>query len=166
MSLAADLLDQAQHLASMDRGKPRQASLRRAISAAYYSLFHLIIDEAVRYLVPAAGLRAAVARTFEHKDVKSAARTISEIQRGSSPWLANHVRQPVSTALASVCDTLVELHDQRHAADYDLSATFTRGVVNSKLAMAVSAHGNWSRERRSHNARVFMLAAAGLLVKR
>jgi hypothetical protein len=38
--------------------------------------------------------------------------------------------------------------------------------VNSKLAMAVSAHGNWSRERRSHNARVFMLAAGGLLVKR
>ncbi|HEX2691884.1 MAG TPA: hypothetical protein VHN14_34985 [Kofleriaceae bacterium] len=120
------------------------------MSAAYDSLFHLIVDDAVRYLVPTASLRAAVARTFEHKDVKSAARTISEIQRGSVPWLASHVRLPISVDLASVCDTLVELHDQRHAADYDLSATFTRGVVNSKLAMAVSAHGNWSRERRSH----------------
>jgi len=166
VTLASDLLDQAQHLALVDPGRPRQASLRRAVSAAYYSLFHLIVDDAVRYLVPTASLRAAVARTFEHKDVKSAARTISEIQRGSAPWLASHVRLPISVALASVCDTLVDLHDQRHAADYDLSATFTRGVVNSKLAMAVSAHGNWSRERRSHNARVFMLAAGGLLVKR
>jgi len=43
MSLAADLLEQAAHLASRERGRPRQVSLRRAISTAYYSLFHLVI---------------------------------------------------------------------------------------------------------------------------
>lgn len=39
MSLHADLLKQARHLATKERRRPSQASLRRAISAAYYALF-------------------------------------------------------------------------------------------------------------------------------
>ena len=46
MTLANDLPAQAKHLASRERGRPRQASLRRAASAAYYALFHLLIREA------------------------------------------------------------------------------------------------------------------------
>lgn len=41
-----DLIRIARHLAtggvSGDRGRPRQADLRRAISAAYYALFHAL----------------------------------------------------------------------------------------------------------------------------
>ena len=48
MSLASDLLDQANTLAGLDPKKPKQASLRRAISAAYYSGFHLLIDDGAR----------------------------------------------------------------------------------------------------------------------
>ena len=47
MSLAQDLLDQADHLVNMDGANPKQASLRRAVSTAYYALFHLLVDEAV-----------------------------------------------------------------------------------------------------------------------
>ena len=43
MTLASDLLAQAKHLAGRERGRPRQASLRRAASAAYYALFHLLL---------------------------------------------------------------------------------------------------------------------------
>ena len=42
MSLATDLLEQADHLARRERKRPKQASLRRAVSAAYYGLFHLL----------------------------------------------------------------------------------------------------------------------------
>src|SRR5262249_37854915 len=111
-------------------------------------------------------LRATVARTFEHKDIRSAAKAITELHSGRSPWLSVHVHPPVSTGLASVCDAFVELQDRRHEADYDLAATFTRGIVNGRLSLAAAAHVQWVRERRSHNARVFMLAAAGLLAKR
>jgi hypothetical protein len=45
VSLASDLLDQASTLAGLDPMKPKQASLRRAISAAYYSVFHLGTSE-------------------------------------------------------------------------------------------------------------------------
>lgn len=44
-SSASDLLDQASTLAGLDPMKPKQASLRRAISAAYYSVIHLLIDD-------------------------------------------------------------------------------------------------------------------------
>ena len=42
-----DLLAQALSLVHKEPRNPKQASLRRAVSAAYYALFHLLISEAV-----------------------------------------------------------------------------------------------------------------------
>ncbi len=42
MSLHADLLDPAEQLAQLDPRRPKQANLRRAVSSAYYALFHLL----------------------------------------------------------------------------------------------------------------------------
>ena len=47
MSFADDLLEQSYHLLNKDGENPKEASLRRAVSTAYYALFHLLIDEAV-----------------------------------------------------------------------------------------------------------------------
>ena len=47
MPFADDLLEQAHHLANREPEDPKQASLRRAVSTAYYGLFHLLINEAV-----------------------------------------------------------------------------------------------------------------------
>ena len=47
MSLQQDLLRQARDLATKEPRRPSQASLRRAVSAAYYALFHLLVDEAI-----------------------------------------------------------------------------------------------------------------------
>jgi hypothetical protein len=69
MAFAQDLLDQAYHLANLERGDPKQASLRRAVSTAYYALFHLLIDEAVgNWGVPRH--RSILARTFDHGKMK------------------------------------------------------------------------------------------------
>ena len=46
MSLHADLLEQAEQLAQLDPRRPKQANLRRAVSSAYYALFHLLTWEA------------------------------------------------------------------------------------------------------------------------
>lgn len=45
MGFAEDLLEIAQHLATLYPENPRQASLRRAVSTAYYAIFHLLIFE-------------------------------------------------------------------------------------------------------------------------
>jgi hypothetical protein len=42
MSLHADLLEQAGNLARLDPTRPKQVNLRRAVSSAYYALFHLL----------------------------------------------------------------------------------------------------------------------------
>jgi len=48
MAFAQDLLEQSSHLANREPRRPRQASLRRAVSTAYYALFHLLIQEATK----------------------------------------------------------------------------------------------------------------------
>ena len=69
MSFAQDLLEQAQHLIDWDGADPKQASLRRAVSTAYYALFHLLIDESVGNWA-VARQRSKLARTFEHRSMK------------------------------------------------------------------------------------------------
>jgi hypothetical protein len=71
VSLHRDLLEQAGHLAKREPKKPRQASLRRAISAAYYALFHLLVDQAGRLMVSGSqriDLRYRLQRAFRHAD--------------------------------------------------------------------------------------------------
>jgi hypothetical protein len=76
--LAAHLIEQARDLAAHDAlGAPRQANLRRAVSTAYYALFHFLVHEACRFFVGAqpaqSTLRGVLARSFDHTAMKKAA---------------------------------------------------------------------------------------------
>jgi hypothetical protein len=71
MAYADDLLELAQQLANLEPTNPRQASLRRAVSTAYYGLFHLLISEAtLNWGRPE--LRSELGRIFMHGKMKSA----------------------------------------------------------------------------------------------
>jgi hypothetical protein len=74
MAFADDLLEQAEFLANREPVHPKQASLRRAVSTAYYALFHLLIGEAVGNW-GIARQRSVLARTFDHAKMKSALRS-------------------------------------------------------------------------------------------
>ena len=50
MSLHGDRLAQARHLVTKEPQRPKQASLRRAVSSAYYAQFHLLTDASSRFL--------------------------------------------------------------------------------------------------------------------
>ena len=71
MSFAMDLLVQAQDLTRKDRRKPKQASLRRAVSTAYYALFHLLIGETVKNWKRSSE-RNTLSRMFDHDTMKKA----------------------------------------------------------------------------------------------
>jgi hypothetical protein len=71
MPFADQLLEQARHLANREKTRPRQASLRRAVSTAYYALFHLLISEATSNW-KRADQRHALARAFDHGKMRSA----------------------------------------------------------------------------------------------
>ena len=73
MSLPRDRLAQAKLLATKEKSRPKQASLRRSVSAAYYALFHLLVDAAAGRLVSGADrqpLRECLSRAFDHGVMK------------------------------------------------------------------------------------------------
>jgi hypothetical protein len=76
VSLQADLLNQGDHLARLDPRRPRQANLRRAISSAYYALFHLLTSAASALYASDPGMAARINRTLNHGDLKKASSMI------------------------------------------------------------------------------------------
>jgi uncharacterized protein (UPF0332 family) len=156
MSLYRDLIEQAQHLATRERGKPRQASLRRAVSAAYYALFHLLANESTLRLIPNSPerLRAQAQRAFNHGEMKNACEQIAK----SSNVLLGLVVLPLEAELKTVAEVFVELQQQRHSADYDLSQSFSRIKVLGIVAKANLAISAWTRVRNTPNANVFLAA--------
>ena len=166
MSLASDLLDQASKLAELDPMKPKQASLRRAISAAYYSLFHLLIDDGARRITTSPTLQPYVARSFQHASVKDAANKVIEQSKESPPWPAPLFTSSIEFELIRVCTTFVDLQSLRHSADYNTAISFKRAEVVAAISRAQAAHQDWASLRSSENATIFLLHSAKLLPAR
>ena len=158
MPLANDLLRQAELLANLDAARPRQANLRRAVSTAYYSLFHLLIADCTQRLSPRHPhkLAARIARAFTHTEMKQVCRAISEGHR--SAVLEDLHPAGFSPELRLVATTFVRLQDERHRADYDLSATYTRLEALDILVLARNGFAAWSKTRGTEETNVFLAA--------
>lgn len=158
------LLAQARHLSSAEARRPRQASLRRSISATYYSLFHFLVHECTVAFVGTSRstrlLREALSRSFDHGTMRDVALRFST-GRGSVPRILQHCLPPDARGLddlALVSSMLLRLQDQRHLADYDLSARFTRREALLAVRDAEQAMAAWRRIRKSDEAQVFRVA--------
>jgi hypothetical protein len=125
------LIDQAQALARQEHGRPRQASLRRAVSAAYYALFHWLVDASSTYLVGRGReqlrFRHALARTFSHSEMVQACRSFQAGFGG----LPVHLQQllpgrAVHPGVVDMASAFVDLQEARHGADYDMSKRLSR----------------------------------------
>lgn len=117
MDMPKDLIDIAEHLARLDAGRPRQASLRRAISTAYYAVFHSVAqccaDTFVGWKKPY-DLYSPIYRSVDHARAK---KVFKEFTRGDN------------AGLASIGHVFVELQEQRHIADYDPEPRIGRNEV-------------------------------------
>jgi hypothetical protein len=167
------LLGQARQLLILDPRRPRQANLKRALSTAYYALFHLLIHDAVGFLVgQKAPYRSFLTRAFSHTNMLSAAKEfhLSHVEATSGRAVQSGRRSSVtpssapSTALAippdlnAVADTFVLLQETRHQADYDVSRRFTRKEAEALVGQAEAAFVSWKAVRKSPSARFFLLA--------
>jgi len=166
VGLPEDLLEQAGHLARRERKRPRQASLRRAVSAAYYALFHLLTSEAANLIGPAApaGLRQQVRRAFAHREMKHVCKqfgsgSVQSLNAGTRKL----VTAPLAPELVSVATAFADLQEARHQADYDVSEVLTRVDVLQKIALARQAFAAWQAIKGTPNAAVFL---AALLLQR
>ena len=155
MSLHDDLLEQAAHLARRDPTRPKQASLRRAVSAAYYALFHLLVREATAVVVSDSKLRQLVPRAFDHSEMKQACRPFA------AGTLPDHIRAVVTGSvpddLKLVADTFILLQQTRHDADYNVALRFTRSDTLAFVQQARGAFDAWQRVREQQIAVVFLV---------
>jgi hypothetical protein len=155
MSLPLDLLEQAKHLVKRESRKPRQASLRRAISTAYYALFHLLVDEATRMLPGDPKLRRLVGRALVHDEMKQASSSFA------STMLPKHVAAvsgaSIPKDLRFVAKVFVELQEARHEADYMLDRRpYTRNNVQNLVGDVDQAFQAWKNVRNDPIAKVYL----------
>ncbi|MGD0183730.1 MAG: hypothetical protein ABSC25_00590 [Roseiarcus sp.] len=166
MSFSRDLLDQAELLANKEPRRPKQASLRRAVSTAYYALFHLMIEDSARALSPSspAALRKVVQRAFQHglmkttcKDFVQANTAIMNNKQSALPTAVETMLAfPFDADLITVLTAFVDLQESRHKADYDLTEQWNRLDALNKILMVREAFAAWSNIRKTPNVAVFM----------
>ena len=172
MSLAEELLEHARFLASLDEQTTSQANIRRAISAAYYAVFHLLSAAVAEQVSPdfPAGLRECTQRVLSHSQMANVAKAFSPQGKGKGKKEVKEDKEvrclpkgfvlpePVSAELASIASVFQELQDARHAADYDVLRKFDPVDAISYVQEAEKVFKDWKTEKHSKNAPVFLAA--------
>ena len=161
MSYAEDLLSLARTLVELEPTRPKQATLRRAVSTAYYAVFHLLTYEGARRLIGGkqnhSPLRGTVRRAFSHVEMRQAAAGFAS--GNLSPKLdAVLDAGTVPQELRRFAETFVNLRADRHVADYDWNARFTRSQAADIVAATEKAFVDWEVIRKTEPARVFLVA--------
>lgn len=153
-----DLLRQARLLVDNEPRRPKQASLRRSGSTAYYAVFHLLVHAAsANWKQPE--LRAELSRAFDHQYMKVASNRLQD--RNRFPYREEDPR--VVSALRSVARTFSDLQKMRHDADYDNTRNWTKTDALRQVQSAEQAFEKWQPIRTEKIAQSYLLS---LLVKR
>lgn len=117
------LLDQADRLlAPQSGGAPRQADLRRAISNAYYGVFHAVVTEAADAFAGKtnrdAPRYALVYRSIDHRSLRGICEEIVK-PRLRPKYQRYEPRGGFGPDLLTVATAVIDLQEKRHSADYD-----------------------------------------------
>jgi hypothetical protein len=148
-----DLLQQALDLVHRNPTAPTQADLRRAVSTAYYALFHLLISETiVNWNRPSS--RNALGRMFEHSIMKKVSGRISDSTRfpftGEDPFVVQNLK--------IVARAFVQLQDTRQIADYDNTTFWTPTEALTEVATAAKAFSTWKLIRNENIAQEYLVS--------
>ena len=129
------LIDAARILAGdsgtqRQQGRPRQAMLKRAISTAYYAMFHALCNSNAN-LVAGQSMgpltREAWTRTYRSLDHSPARQRMSQ---------GTGTMEPAVQQFATV---FAQLQQQRRLADYDPHSRYSRNHVLTLIGVAESA---------------------------
>ena len=126
--LPADLVALAKSLVASQKGKPSQVSLRRAVSSAYYALFHQLARSGADLLMGTVGAdrsRPVWRQTYRALD-HGAAATACKNKAAVSEF---------PDAIKAFAALFVAMQEKRHLADYDPDARFTKSGVNDDIAL-------------------------------
>ncbi len=158
MAYADDLLKLAQQIASLPAEQSPQPALRRAVSTAYYALFHLLIAEAVANC-NAPEFRAALARLFDHGRMKGAcAEKVSKLDEFFKKQPPDGTERTVKLHLYNVAQTFSEAQNNRNEADYNLRKEWQPGQVSLLIDGVSGAFESWRIVRDEPEARGFLIS--------
>lgn len=145
----------ARKLLGLRAKKFGDAPLRRAVSTAYYAVFHLL-TEAASDLYVAAGspFAGAIRRCHDHEPMKVVSGMFS---MGKLPKLFfGSGGSPISEELKTVAKAFVELQIERHTADYDQPNPIPLAKAEMLVAQAERAFEAWEKVKNTDEARLFL----------
>lgn len=157
MSFAEELLDLARRITELDGAHPQQASLRRAVSTAYYALFHLVVGEATANWSESE-LRPLLSRIFEHGKMKQACYKLSG---GNSKIPPFEKRAAPEDHLLAVANTFILAQERREDADYDVALPWSRRQVEAQIESVADAFRSWMAIRDKPDSQEFLVLLLG-----
>ena len=158
MPLAEELLDHASRLL---KSPDTEADLRRAVSASYYAVFHLLSAAVASQVSPPTplGMSGRLQRLLKHREMKNAMESFRTKDSCATLSANIGIHCAFSPDLAEIAKAYGDLQDARHLADYD--------VVDSGGAVGLAWASNsfdkakrifeaWDRAKTTDEARLFL----------
>lgn len=156
--LPDQLIDVAFDLLDWKDVPHEQARLRRAVSTAYYALFHLLVMETANNWGQTES-RAAFARLLEHGKMKSVCeKKIADVNRRLKTQQTEQSNLEVELELQIVATAFRDLYQNRSDADYDTAKDWTQIDALAVLEQAESAFKKWRLVRNTPEAQRFLFS--------
>lgn len=121
------------------KGRPSQTAIRRAISTAYYALFHHLVRCAADTLV---GVRskarpryALIYRAFDHGRMRQVSELLDKPTLGDKARTALGMPTPPQD-LRDIATAFATLQERRHWADYDPTGNMSRSDALNLIEQA------------------------------
>lgn len=144
--------------------RPNDAELRRAVSTAYYALFHKVVAAAAeRFIGPrhqnSAGF-GIIYRGFQHRDIKSVCEAL-QVSTLKEKYQRVLQRISVSQDIKDFASAFPTLQEARHLADYDPMIQFFVSDVASLVDAAEVAMDAFDRAAGDEKADILALMMVG-----
>lgn len=136
-----ELLGQADALLNTE--KLDQAAIRRAISNAYYAVFHLIVQEGVDLLLGNEDKKISnyFQRSFDHSSMKGAC---EDIRKTILPNRHAPIDGPFPHELVQLSIIFVFLQKMRHDADYNQFEAISKAIAKESIKRAYDGIAFWN----------------------
>lgn len=160
MSLSQELFEHARDLLLRSTFSDTSSNLlqRRAISAAYYALFHHLNEVAADLIAPNVStvINRRIQRWFDHAEMKRVCGRVAK--RELEQPLRGLLGPSASDDLQLVCSTFIRLQADRHNADYDQGFSIDHDEALDRLISVGKALSALRRLAGSAELNIFVLS--------
>ena len=135
------------------RGRPQQMQLRKAVSAAYYALFHALAGSNADMLIGV---------SLQFRRLPAWTQTYRALEHGFAKGRMQSDLTMFVPAIQNFGRVFIDLQIQRHLADYDPNAEFTRAgalhLIDRAEAAIIAFEAADPTERKAFAAHVLFRA--------